>query len=211
MPNKTDPRIADLVAAGKVRVALYVPQYTTDPATGELKGWAADLARALGTHFGIEGVPVGHPTPPAAMASLKSGDCDAAILGVEPARATEVDYSPPIVEADYTMLVPAPAQFCSVADADRPGVRIAVVRNHASTMKLARTLKHATLVYADMPDQTFELLCSGQADVFASVREILLRYCAQLPGSRVIAERYGFNSLAVAVPKGLPGRHERIR
>src|SRR5207302_986990 len=87
MQKTTDPRIADLVAAGKVRVALYVPQYIEDPATGEFKGWAADLARALGAHFGIEGVPVGHPTPPAAMAGLKRGACDAAILGVEPARA----------------------------------------------------------------------------------------------------------------------------
>jgi len=206
MQKSTDPRIADFVAAGRVRVALYVPQYTTDPVTGELKGWAADLARALGAHFGIEGVPVGHPTPPAAIASLRSGDCDAAILGIEPARAIEVDYSPPLVEADYTMLVPAGVEVSSVADADRSGVRIAVVRNHASTMQLARMLKHAALVPADMPDATFELLRSGQADVFASVREILLRYSAQLAGSRVIAERYGFNSLGVAVPKGRAGR-----
>jgi len=206
MQNAADSRIADLVTAGEVRVALYVPQYTTDSVTGELKGWAADLARAIGAHFGIEGVPVGHPTPPAAMASLKSGACDAAILGIESARAQEVDYSPPIVEADYTLLVPAGVEIANVADADRPGLRIAVVRNHASTMKLARMLKHATLVYADMPDATFELLRSGEASLFASVREILLKYCAQLPGSRVIAERYGYNSLGVAVPKGHAGR-----
>ena len=33
-----DPRVADLVRAGKLRVALFLPQYTKDPVTGELRG-----------------------------------------------------------------------------------------------------------------------------------------------------------------------------
>src|SRR6516225_9017687 len=44
----SDPRVADLVRAGKVRVALYLPQYTKDPATGELRGWPIELVRVLG-------------------------------------------------------------------------------------------------------------------------------------------------------------------
>jgi polar amino acid transport system substrate-binding protein len=201
-----DPRVADLVQAGKVRVALYVPQYTKDPLTGELRGWAADIARALGASLGIAGVPVEHPHPPEAVASLKTGACDVSILGIDPTRAGDVDYSPPCVEADYTCLVPAGSSIRSVADADHPGVRIAAVRGHASTLALGRMLKHATLVYADMPDPTFEILRSGEASVFASLREVLLRYSTQLPGSRVLEERYGFNSLAIAVPKGNAGR-----
>ena len=50
----TDPRVADLVQAGKVRVALYLPQYTKDPVTGELRGWCVDLVRALGERLGVE-------------------------------------------------------------------------------------------------------------------------------------------------------------
>jgi hypothetical protein len=38
-----DTRVADLVQAGQVRVALYVPQYTKDPITGELGGWCVDI------------------------------------------------------------------------------------------------------------------------------------------------------------------------
>jgi polar amino acid transport system substrate-binding protein len=201
-----DPRVADLVRAGKVRVALYVPQYTKDPITGELRGWAADIARALGASLGIAGVPVEHPHPPEAVASLTAGICDAAILGIDPTRAGAVDYSPPFVEADYTCLVPAGSSIRSVEDADRPGVRIAAVRGHASTLALSRMLKRATLVYADMPDPTFEILRRGEASVFASLREVLLQYSAQLPGSRVLDSRYGFNSLAIAVPKGQVGR-----
>ena len=38
-----DPRVADLVQAGKIRVALFPPQYTEDPATGELRPFAAGI------------------------------------------------------------------------------------------------------------------------------------------------------------------------
>jgi polar amino acid transport system substrate-binding protein len=202
----SDPRIADLVQAGKVRVALYVPNYVKDPDTGELHGWAPDVVRALGAHFGIVGVPLEHPHPPAAMASLKSGAADAAILGIVASRAAEVDYTAPLVEADYTILAPAGSPYRSLADADRPGVRIAAVRNHASTMALAQIVKHATFLCAEMPDPTFAILRSGNADLFASLRQVLLQYSAQLPGSRLFDGRYGFNSIGIAVPKGMPGR-----
>src|SRR5271155_4477472 len=99
------PQVADLVQVGKVRVALYVPQYTKDPVTGELQGWCVDLVRALGERLGVAGVPVEHPTPPAAIADLKSGACDIAIMGIDPARAAEVDYSLPFAQLDFTYLV----------------------------------------------------------------------------------------------------------
>jgi polar amino acid transport system substrate-binding protein len=204
--QSTDPRVADLVKAGKVRVALYLPQYTKDPVTGELRGWPIDLVRALGARLGVEGVPVEHDTPPQAMACLKGGLGDVAIIGIDPSRTAAVDYSPPLIEADFTCLVPAGSSIHSIADADRPGVRIAAVRNHASTMALSRILKHAEVVCADMLDPAFELLRSGTANAFASLREVLLDYSTQLPGSRVLEERYGFNRLAIAVPKGQAGR-----
>ncbi len=202
----TDPRIADIVKKGEVRVALYVPQYSRDPATGELRGWTIDLVAALGAHMGIKGVPVEHPTPPEAVASVASGNCDTSILGVETVRRASVDYSTGLIEADYTLVVPAGSSVHSVADADRPGVRIAVVRDHASTLTLERILKHATLVYEDLPNATFELMRSGKADMMASLHEIVLRYAAKIPGSRVVEGRYGFNTLALAAPKGLTER-----
>jgi polar amino acid transport system substrate-binding protein len=201
-----DPRVADLVQAGKVRVALFLPQYTKDSVTGELRGWSIDLVRALGVRLGVEGLPVEHPNPSQAAACLKAGACDVLIIGIDPTRAAEMDYSPPFIQADYTYLVPAGSSIHSVADADRPGVRIAVVRNHGSTLALSRILKQAKPVYAETPDPAFDLLRTGHADVFASLREVVLQYSPQLPGSRVLEDNYGANLLAMAVPKGQPGR-----
>jgi polar amino acid transport system substrate-binding protein len=118
-----DPRVADLVRAGKVRMALFPPQYTKDPDTGELKGVWADVARAFAARVGVELVLVEHPTPPRMVECLKAGACDVGFLGFDPARAADVEgFSPPFIEFDYTYLVPPHSLIRSHADADRPGV-----------------------------------------------------------------------------------------
>ena len=198
----TDSRVADLVKAGKVRVALYLPQYTKDLVTGELRGWCVDLVRAVGERLGIVGVAVEHPTPLAAIASLKAGACNIAIMGIDPARAGEVDYSPPFAQLDFTYLVPSGSSIQSLADADRPGVRIAVVRGHVSTLALTRILRQAIPVYAETWDVAFDLVRTGQTEAFASVRAELLKFAPQMLGSRLLEVSYGANQLAMAVAKG---------
>lgn len=201
-----DPRVADLVQAGRVRVALHVPQYKKDPATGALSGWPIDLIAALGARIGVQGVPVEHPNPANALASVVSDCCDCGIIGIEAERATKIDYSPPLVEADYTLLARAGFPYQNIADADREGVRIAAVRHHASTIALGKIIKHATFVYADMPEPTFQILHRGDADLFASLHEVLRHYVARLPGSRIWEGRYGFNSLGFSATKGQAAR-----
>ena len=169
-----DPRVADLVQAGKIRVGLFLPQYIKDPVTGEMKGVWVEIARALAARIGVQVVLLEHPTPPEAVDCLKAGACDLLFLPFDARAANVGDFSPPIFQFDYTLLVPAGSSIRSVADADRPGVRIAAVRNHASTIELSRLLKQAELVYAETPDRTFDLLRTGQADAMASARPTLL-------------------------------------
>jgi len=205
-----DARVADLVRAGKIRMAVHSVMYTKDPQTGEPKATSVglillDIARALGSRIGAEIVLVGHPTIPEMMTCLTSGACDMGFMGPDPSR-TGVEFSPPLLQLDYTFLVPPGSSIQRIADLDRSGVRIAAVSAHASTLTLSRILKHAQLVYAPTPDPTFELLRSGQADAFASIRGVLLTYSAKLPGSRVLDEHYGANLLGMAVPKGQAAR-----
>jgi polar amino acid transport system substrate-binding protein len=205
-PQSPDPRMADLVHAGRIRVALYVPQYHKDPVTGALSGWPIDLVAALGERIGVQGVPVEHPNPADALNSIVAGACDAGIIGIEAERATKLDYTAPLVEADYTLLAPAGSPYQSLADADRPGVRIAAVRHHASTIALQKIIKHATLIYADTPAATAAIFQAGDTDLFASLHEVLRHYVERLPGSRLFAGRYGFNPIGMAVAKGHAAR-----
>jgi polar amino acid transport system substrate-binding protein len=196
-----DPRVADLVQAGSIRVGLFLPQYTKDPVTGELRGVWAEIARALAARVGIEAVLLAKATPQEAVACLKASACDLLFLPLD-GRAAEIgDFSHPIFQFDYTLLVPPGSSIHSVADADRPGVRVAAVRNHASTLTLSGLLKQAELVYAETPRPTFDLLQAGKADVMASTRNALLEFSGQLAGSRVLADRYGANINRMVVPK----------
>ena len=206
-----DPRVADLEQAGKILAALFLPQYAIDPLTGVLQGRGTGvlgiaIAHALAARIGIEAQIVGYPTPAKVVEGLKDGGCDLGFLGIEPARATEIDFSPAMFQFDYTYLVPAGTAIGSVFDADRPGVRIAVVRNHASTLALSRIVKHAEMVGSEIPDAAFDLLRTGNADALAFPRDVLLAYAETLPGSRVLEDRYGINRVGVAVRKGLTRR-----
>jgi polar amino acid transport system substrate-binding protein len=207
-----DPRVADLVTAGRIRIALHLGQFTKDPVTGELRGMGPgvvfmDIARALSARLGVETILVGHPTPAKLVECVKAGACDVGIVGIEPSRAAEVDFSPPFTQFDYTYLVPTGCPIRSVADADGRGVRIAVVRNHTSTLALGRILKHAEMVGAEIPEAAFDLLRTGRADALAAPRPQLLEYSTKLAGSRVLDDRYGANlGTAMVIPKGQPGR-----
>jgi polar amino acid transport system substrate-binding protein len=103
-------------------------------------------------------------------------------------------------------MVPADSSIAKVADVDRPGVRIAAIRNHASTNEFMRQVKQAEFVYGETPEQTFALLRDGKADVVASTRLLLLEFSDKLSGARVLADRYGANINRMVVPKGKTDR-----
>jgi len=204
-----DPRVADLIQAGKVRAGLGVvaPHWAIkDPATGELRGVAVDLARALASRLGIEFVPVEYPSPTKVLDGLKVGAWDVGFLGVDPSRAAVVDFSPPYLQIDATYLVPAGSSIRNLADADQPGVRIAVSRKSVEDIVLSRMLKRAELRRVETVGAGFDLLRDGNADVLATPRPTALLFSARLPGFRVLEDRFHATFGAMAVPKGQTGR-----
>ena len=207
MNASSDPRVTDLVRAGRLRAALFLPQYRKDAATGELHGVWVDMVRALGAHIGLAVEIVELSTPAEMLGCLASGGCDVGSLGFDPERASQVGgFTAPFMQVDYTYLVPAGSAIRSIADADRAAIRIAAVRRHASTLALARMLRHAAPVSADSPDEAFELLRSGRVDAWASIRPALGDACRRLPGALVLAESYGANRPALVVPNGHTAR-----
>ena len=176
----TDPRVADLVRVGKLRVGLFLPQYGKDPSGLSTTVWV-EAARAHAARVGIPLAIVEHATPPEAIACLKAGACDQLFLPLDARAAAIGEFSNPIFQFDYTLMVPAASSITKIADADRPGVRIAAVRNHASTNELVRQVKQAELVYAETPESTLDLIRNGQADVMASTRLVLLDFSTGSP------------------------------
>lgn len=205
----SDPRVADLVRAGKLRVGVGVvaPHWAIkDPATGQLRGVAVDVARALAARLGVELLPVEYPSPPKVLDGLKDGAWDVGFLGIDPSRATVVDFSPPYLQIDATYLVPAGSSIRNVTDADQAGVRIAVSSKSVEEIVLSRMLKRAELRGVDTVSAGFDLLRAGNADVLAAPRPTALQLSTRLPGSRVLEDRFHATFGAMAVPKGQAGR-----
>ena len=196
-------RVEDLVRADKVRVALFPPQFDKSAASGELRGWPVDVARAVAARLGVDVQLLDRPNPRKVLDDLQAGRADLAFLSIQ--RSDAADFTPPFIQIDFTCLVPAASAIRSVADTDRPGIRIAVVREHASTLALGGIVKQAELVPAEVPDAAFDLLRIGRVDALASVRPWLLQASTRLLGSRVLEESYGANFMGAAVPKGHAG------
>ncbi len=208
-----DRRVADLVAAGWVRVAIgLAPIFAhKDTATGQLRGVAVDLAQALASRMGIEFAAVEYARPGAVLEGVRSDAWDVAFQGIDPSRASEVDFTPAYLKVDLTFLVPAGSSIRNIADADEPGVRIAVPRRDLTDLLLGRMLKRAELVRSNTVVGAFDLLQTGHADASALPLPNLIQYSGRLPGSRIVEGRFGVNSVAMAVPKGRTGRLAYVR
>ncbi len=204
-----DPRVADLVQAGELRVGLglgVLMQAVRNPTTGELRGAALEMARALAARIAVKLITVEYPRPGAVIDGLRSNAWDVSFLVINPARMGEVDFSHPFLQSDYTYLLAPGSPIRSVADADQTGVRIAVPRGDGSDLYLSRTLKRAELVRTDSHAAAVDLLRTGGADAKASPRFVLLTESPKVPGSRVLDDGFADISFAAIVPKGQAAR-----
>ncbi len=200
-----DPRGTELAAAGAVRLALFLPQYAEDGAAvrGAGTGFiAVEITRQLAERLGVATRIVKYPSPKAAIGGLQGGECDVIFLGIEPSRVAVVDFTEPLFQFDYSLLVPAGSTIAAIGDADRPGCRIGLVDSHASALALRRIVRQCDLVGVELPEDAFALLKAGRVDALAFPRDQLLDFAERLPGARVLPAGYGVNRVGMAVVQG---------
>jgi polar amino acid transport system substrate-binding protein len=203
--NAPDPRVADLLQAGKIRIGLFASQFSRDAASGELRGVRPDMARAFAARIGVPAVLLEYASPSQVVECLKTGACDAVFLPKD-ARAISVgEFTFPFLKSEFTFMVPAGSAILRAADADRPGIRIAAVQGHASAASLTRFIRQAEVVLDGNERSAFESLRAGRVQAFASTRQYLRKVANELPGVQVLADRYGAQFNRVVVPKGRKG------
>lgn len=195
--------VRGLAPTGKLRVALQLANplnVIQDTATGEMKGVGFDLGKELAQRLGISFEPVFYPSVGALLDSRDAWDV--AFVGFSPARAQEWDFTGLHVEVEFGYLVPARSVIATMADVDRPGVRLAVQQNSGPDAFFSSTLRSATLVRAASNPAALDAVRAGTADVMGSIKPVLFELSPQLPGSRVLDGRPGIDPHAMAVPKG---------
>ena len=197
---------SQLAPSGTLRVGLNMSNFlltATDAATGKPKGLAADLGHELGRRLGVPVELVPYPNPGALGDAAKSGAWDVGFLGAEPQRAKEIDFTAAYVEIEATYLVPAGSSIKTIADVDRPGVRIAISDRSAYDLYLTRELKHAQLV-RERGDAILTRFLSDKLDAMAGLRPGLMKDQAKAPGSRILDGNFTAVQQAAGTPKGRP-------
>jgi polar amino acid transport system substrate-binding protein len=196
---------ADLAPSGTMRVGVNHSNpilSSKNPTSGELSGLIIDLSSELARRAGVQVEFVGYDTAGKMVEGLKQGAWDIAWLAVDPARATEIDFTAPHIVIEGTYLVPARSTFRTVAEVDRSGIRIGTNLNSAYDLYLARSLQHAQRVTVQNPDAVIDLLASGKADVIAGVRQALEAHARRLPELRVLEDRFMAINQAAGIVKG---------
>ena len=120
----------------------------------------------------------------------KTGAWDLAFLATDPDRAGEILFTAPYVEIDSTYLVPAGSPIKTMADVDKPGVRIAVSEKSAYDLYLTRTIKAAQLVPIPGTTAAYKHFVAEKLDVLAGLKPALLEHAVELPGSRILDGRF---------------------
>ncbi|MGE3536406.1 MAG: ABC transporter substrate-binding protein [Candidatus Tectimicrobiota bacterium] len=207
MADSLDAVRSELAPSGTLRVALNMSNFlltATDPSTGEPCGLAADLGRELGRRLGVPVTLVPYPNPGVLADAAPTGAWDVGFLGAEPQRANEIDFTAAYVEIEATYLVPPGSTLRSIADADRPGIRIAAPARSAYELYLSRSLKHAELVREQGADNTFKRFVDDKLDALAGLRPRLVTDHENLPGSRILEGNFTAVQQAAGTPKGRP-------
>ena len=167
-----------------------------------MRGLSVEVGRELAQRLGVPAQIVVFQRVAEVVDALKNGRADFTITNATPARAQDVDFTPPLValELGYLSLPGSPVQ--TLAEIDRPGVRIGVSQGSTSQGTLTREFKHARVVPAPSLLVAGEMLQRSEIDAFATNKAVLYELGDSLPGARVLDGRWGLEQLAIAVPKG---------
>jgi polar amino acid transport system substrate-binding protein len=206
MAPPTAEAVADLAPSGRLRAAInfgngVLVQKASD---GRAVGVSPDLAVALGRHLNVPVDFVTFPSAGETFAAATTGVWDIAFIAIDPQRAETVAFSPPYVIIQGAYLVRADAAFRTMAEIDKPGVRVGVGQGSIYDLHLTRTLQNATLVRNPKGGATggIEPFIDQKLDAAAGVRAPLEVYAAEHPEVRLLPGSFQDIRQAIALPKG---------
>ncbi len=197
--------VSDLAPHGVLRAGINMGNFllvTGSTPSGEPDGVSPDMAREIARRLGVPVQFVPYPRPGELADAAGSDVWDIALIGAEPARAEKIDFSTAYCEIESTYLVPPGSPLQTIADVDRPGVRISVTSRSAYDLWLVRNIKHAELVHSDSIDASYELFVAQKLEALAGLKPRLLSDVQKLPGARILDGQFTAVQQAIGTAKG---------
>ncbi|HUN39698.1 MAG TPA: ABC transporter substrate-binding protein [Acetobacteraceae bacterium] len=181
--------VSELAPHGVLRAAINMSNFllvTGRSPSGDPAGVSPDMAAAIAERLGVPVKYVPYPKPGELADAAGTDAWDIGLIGAEPARAEKIAFTPAYVEIEATYLVPASSALQSIAEVDRPGIRIAVTARSAYDLWLERNIKQATLVRSDPQNSALDLFLRDKLEAMAGLRPGLLGDVQKVPGARIL-------------------------
>jgi polar amino acid transport system substrate-binding protein len=196
--------IAELAPTGVLRAGINMSNFllvTGKSANGDPQGVSPDMAAEIARRLGVPVKLVPFKSPGELADMVDKDQWDIGLIGAEPQRAETIAFTPAYVEIEATYLVPAGSSIKSIAEVDRPGVRIAVTGRSAYGLWLDRNIKNAELVRSDTLDSAFDQFVRDKLDALAGLRPRLLTDVEKLPGARILDGQFSAVQQAVGTAR----------
>jgi polar amino acid transport system substrate-binding protein len=202
--------LRELAPTGKLRVAIAVSPSPSalyvikDEASGKYRGVAVDLGAELAAKLGVGVEYVPYLASGAITDAADRGVWDVTFMPYDATRAKKVAFGGAYHVLQSTCLVAPGSDIKSLAEIDRPGVRIAGVANTATFRAAQAAFKTVTFVTVPGVDAAVALMRDGKADAIALSRESLLGLAKEIPGARVLDGAFLNSYTGIWVPNGKP-------
>jgi polar amino acid transport system substrate-binding protein len=197
--------LAELAPGGVLRAGLNLSNFllvSGQTAAGEFAGVAPDMAAEIARRLRVPVTYVPYKTPGELADAAEAGAWDIGLIGAEPQRAEKIAFTPAYVEIEATYLVPAASPIRTLADVDKPGVRISVTGRSAYGLWLDRHIAHATLVRTGTLDSAYDQFVSDKLEVLAGLKPRLLSDVEKLPGARILDGKFTAVQQAIGTARG---------
>ena len=207
----------ELAPTGSLRIAVGVGASPSafwaikDPATGAPRGVTVDLGRALAAKLGVPLELVVYANSGEIVAAGPKGEWEVTFVPMDDARRKVLDFGPAYYLSTSTYMVRAGSPIRTIAEVDRPGVRVAGVANTATARSAIASLKQTKLLSFRTGDELVEKMRAGEVDAIALGRESLGGLLPKLPGARILDGHFHAAGTAVAVPKDRPAALAYVR
>jgi polar amino acid transport system substrate-binding protein len=203
-PHPTEEARRQLAPTGVLRAGINMTNFllvSSRGANDEPLGVSPDMAKALADALGVPLQKVPYPGPGQVADAAGTDAWDIALIGAEPQRAEKITFTAAYAEIQATYLVPAGSPIQSIAEVDRPGIRIVTSGRAAYGLWLERNIHQATLVKADSLDDSLARFRDDGMEVLGGLRSRLVVDQKALPGSRILDGQFMAVQQAIGTAK----------
>jgi polar amino acid transport system substrate-binding protein len=197
----------EIAPTGTLQVGLYQGSPTSYLGDGSLmdnRGIGFALGKQLATNMDVTFKPIVYPKNADVLDAVKGSKIDLVFTNATPARAKFIQFSEPVISLEKGFLLAPKSKIKSISDLNNPNIKIGVSVGSSSEREVSELLSKATLVKMSSTKETVEQLASGKIDAFSSNKGILFELSDQVPGSSVMSDVIGYESMALGVPIDRP-------